>query len=56
MCGIFGKISIDNTLVNVDTIEKSLRFMKHRGPDDNGYINENNICMGMTRLAIIDDG
>ncbi len=55
MCGIFGKISIDNTLVNVDTIEKSLRFLKHRGPDDNGYINENNICMGMTRLAIIDE-
>ena len=55
MCGIFGKISIDNTLVSVDTIERSLELMKHRGPDDNGYINENNICMGMTRLAIIDE-
>ena len=55
MCGIFGKVNTDNTLVSIDTIKKSLEFMKHRGPDDNGYINEKNICMGMTRLAIIDE-
>ena len=30
--------------------------MHHRGPDDSGMLEENNIVLGITRLAILDTG
>ena len=50
MCGIFGSINIDQ-----ENFEKSaLDSLHHRGPDDRGYIKDNNVIIGMTRLSIID--
>jgi len=47
ICGIFGA-----------TDEKLVRAMcdvlKHRGPDDEGYYIDSNICLGNRRLSIID--
>ena len=53
MCGIIG-INCNGNLKN--TIDKSLKKLRHRGPDSNGFFisNENDTLIGHTRLAIID--
>ena len=47
MCGIIG--SFDS---NVD--QKVLSILNHRGPDDNGFYQDQNIYLGQTRLSIQD--
>jgi asparagine synthase (glutamine-hydrolysing) len=57
MCGIFGlysyngtsSIGIDNILSNYDIL-----IMKHRGPDEYGFVKSNDIYLGHNRLSIID--
>ncbi len=48
MCGIFGIIG-----QNLN-IEKNLESIAHRGPDDQGKYEENEIRLGFKRLSIID--
>ncbi|MES2651687.1 MAG: asparagine synthase (glutamine-hydrolyzing) [Bacteroidota bacterium] len=50
MCGIAGIISLPNP----ESLEKMLRAMHHRGPDDSGMWSEGNVHLGMTRLSIQD--
>src|SRR5882672_8208198 len=38
MCGIFGTCSVRRALPDGDAIERSLRALRHRGPDDEGYV------------------
>lgn len=56
MCGIAGIISLDSKLTESDT--KSGRRMTsilyHRGPDDQGFLHDDNCFLGNTRLSIID--
>jgi asparagine synthase (glutamine-hydrolysing) len=51
MCGIAGSV---NTEINDQTLD----LIRHRGPDANGFvqenINENRIYLGHTRLSIVD--
>ena len=53
MCAIFGSINID---INKDSINKCLRAMNHRGPDNNGtYLDEKNkLILAHNRLEILD--
>lgn len=52
MCGIIGYTS---TVKNNQTvIESMLEAINHRGPDDQGYYQDNHISIGMRRLSIID--
>jgi asparagine synthase (glutamine-hydrolysing) len=54
MCGIAGFINNGDLEQNKILIEKMVRSLKHRGPDDDGvYINQN-IAFGHARLSIID--
>lgn len=50
MCGIFGIVG-KNQRKNA---EKSLNAIKHRGPDDEGQYQDENIFLGFRRLSIID--
>ncbi len=50
MCGIFGIIGKNRK----ENIEKSLDAIKHRGPDDEGQYQDENILLGFRRLSIID--
>ena len=50
MCGIFGSINIKQNNFEKDAIKS----IKHRGPDDDGFIKDKNVILGMTRLSIID--
>lgn len=54
MCGIFGVCSFNRQL-NVNQFEKSLEFIKHRGPDYAGIKQvDDHVIFGHTRLSIID--
>ena len=55
MCGIVGSVSKKS---NSTKVSNALFKLRHRGPDDSGTLNINindwNICLGQTRLSIID--
>ena len=53
MCGIAGFINKNN--LNQDKyINSIVESIKHRGPDEFGFFNENGVCLLNTRLSIID--
>lgn len=50
MCGILGVVgNIDKEIAKA-----SVDSIKHRGPDDHGYFETENVFLGHTRLAILD--
>ena len=54
MCGIVGKINLNNKNVKAKEIQDMIRVLKHRGPDGNKiYINDN-IGLGHVLLKIQD--
>jgi asparagine synthase (glutamine-hydrolysing) len=56
MCGIFGLIvkkPIKNNKYKKYILE-CINKLQHRGPDGTGYYENNNVCLGHKRLAIID--
>ena len=38
MCGIVGQLSRDGSPVDVATFAAALTSLRHRGPDDEGYV------------------
>ncbi|MGX7014314.1 asparagine synthase (glutamine-hydrolyzing) [Vagococcus silagei] len=52
MCGFVGYINQE--LVAEDTIKKMADRIAHRGPDDEGFYQDDFISMGFRRLSIID--
>ena len=55
MCGIFGSIKLNHT-VNEDRriVAKGVHLLTHRGPDGHGVETVGPVCLGHTRLSIID--
>ena len=52
MCGIAGILSQNKEQLNcISEVTKSL---SHRGPDNEGFYQDNNIALGQRRLSIID--
>ena len=58
MCGISGILTLQSSRGHRESIEKMVRSLHHRGPDDQGvYSNENGtVHLGHNRLSIIDLG
>ncbi|GMX57713.1 MAG: asparagine synthase (glutamine-hydrolyzing) [Candidatus Yanofskyibacterium parasiticum] len=54
MCGIAGILNTDHKSVDKGTLERMIRIMKYRGPDDEGFYTDEFIGMGQCRLSIID--
>lgn len=54
MCGIFGFYNPSKKFVSNDILKKSLKSIKHRGPDHTGTYTNEYIQFGMNRLSIID--
>jgi asparagine synthase (glutamine-hydrolysing) len=54
MCGINGIIDFSHTAVAPDRLQRMMAAMKHRGPDDEGWYQHNNVGFGHVRLSIID--
>jgi len=56
MCGIAGIFSL-NSLLNDDDLREARQMtaiLRHRGPDDMGFYNDDRCVLGTTRLKIID--
>lgn len=53
MCGIAGVIG-ENTKNKPFLIKKMVDRIAHRGPDDDGFYNDEKVGLGMRRLSIID--
>src|SRR6201986_2508571 len=55
MCGIVGIIGRDTS--DKDKIVRSMaETIRHRGPDDDGFFDDDFVSLGMRRLSIIDIG
>lgn len=54
MCGICGKININQEPVSKDLIKRMTSCLSHRGPDDEGIYIKGNVGLGHRRLSIID--
>src|SRR6185369_9631983 len=46
ICGVWGE--------GRDVVRAMVGAMHHRGPDDRGLLEDRNVSLGMTRLAILD--
>lgn len=53
MCGFFGSINRKKK-INKDIFNKIIDHISHRGPDDKGFYENNEIQLGFRRLSIID--
>src|SRR5579872_7085877 len=51
MCGICG---VAGAHVSRENLEFATRLMRHRGPDEEGFLHENHVAFGIRRLKVID--
>jgi len=55
MCGICGIFNFErDNSVSRDTLQRMCDVITHRGPDDEGFLLQGNVGLGMRRLSIID--
>ncbi|MGD0408761.1 MAG: asparagine synthase (glutamine-hydrolyzing) [Candidatus Limnocylindrales bacterium] len=54
MCGIAGLFSLDDRHPDPALVERMLRRLVHRGPDDEGCDELGPVVLGMRRLSILD--
>lgn len=54
MCGICGFLPALNPDEQQNVIRAMCHSLRHRGPDDEGFYSDANVCLGMRRLSIID--
>ena len=54
MCGIAGCFNFSEIEINSNEIISMIEALKHRGPNDNGIWQDQNVALGQTRLSIID--
>lgn len=54
MCGIVGKINLNNKNVKKEEIQKMINVLRHRGPDEEKIYIDNNIGFGHVLLKIQD--
>ncbi|HEY7739920.1 MAG TPA: asparagine synthase (glutamine-hydrolyzing) [Steroidobacteraceae bacterium] len=53
MCGIVG-IAGAGTAAGLDDVRRMAGAIRHRGPDDEGFLQSEGVILGMRRLSIID--
>ncbi len=56
MCGIAGIVNVSgfSSGSEVSSVEKMLKALVHRGPDDSGLYHDGHVVLGHRRLSIID--
>jgi|SoiMethySBSTD1v2_1073268.scaffolds.fasta_scaffold00327_34 asparagine synthase (glutamine-hydrolysing) len=54
MCGIAGALGLSGQPINPDHVERMVRTLGHRGPDDRSALVDGEAALGHTRLSIID--
>lgn len=54
MCGFVGIVNLSNKSLTNFPLEEMTDSISHRGPDDYGYFNDDDVRLGFRRLSIID--
>lgn len=54
MCGICGFFNFDGKPADRDILRRMSDVIVHRGPDEDGYLVQDHVALGMRRLSIID--
>lgn len=54
MCGVCGIIALDGSRAEEVVIDRMMNLLSHRGPDDSGVWIRDNVAIGHSRLAIVD--
>ena len=54
MCGIIAVVEKKGRILDKELFIASLNEIKHRGPDNQSFFHTDNICLGHTRLSILD--
>ena len=54
MCGICGAVDFSGAANAAEVVRLMTPTMRHRGPDDEGYLDRGPLSLGMRRLSIID--
>ncbi|HUS10210.1 MAG TPA: asparagine synthase-related protein, partial [Pyrinomonadaceae bacterium] len=54
MCGICGAVDFSGAVNAAEVVRLMTPTMQHRGPDDEGYLGNERLSIGMRRLSIID--
>lgn len=54
MCGIAGYLSTPGSMLDRTILSDMLQAILHRGPDEDGRLEDGPLAMGMRRLSIID--
>src|SRR5882672_10661918 len=54
MCGICGIIDFNQVGDAPEIVRRMTGTMRHRGPDDEGFLIDGSVALGMRRLSIID--
>jgi asparagine synthase (glutamine-hydrolysing) len=54
MCGLCGFVVTDPTRDNASIVREMADQIRHRGPDDEGYLVTDAVALGFRRLSIID--
>lgn len=54
MCGIFGSFNHSGAVLADKLIARISGTLRHRGPDANGFFQDNRVLLGNQRLAILD--
>lgn len=54
MCGFLGFFSPEGCLPTEELFQQSLKKIKHRGPDGQGFYKNSRLCLGHVRLSVID--
>jgi asparagine synthase (glutamine-hydrolysing) len=54
ICGVYQRKETNQPKDNLSLVQQMCRMMIHRGPDDEGFYQSQEIVLGMRRLSIID--
>lgn len=54
MCGIYGQLSLSTNNQISASAEAAVDFLTHRGPDERGMWQDDDVFLGVCRLSIID--
>jgi asparagine synthase (glutamine-hydrolysing) len=54
MCGIAGILGREDTAERRRQVLAMTRALVHRGPDDEGFFDDEGVTLGFRRLAVID--
>ena len=54
MCGIVGQLRTDGNLVDPSIVRSMCAALRHRGPDEEGFLFQGSLGLGMRRLRVVD--